>query len=1128
VSTVGIVRALITADVAGLKKGLNQAQGSLDQFSSKAKAAGKAMTMKVTAPIVGAGVAAAKMAGDFEFSMTQIESLVGRSAKEVEQLKANVLGLAGETGRAPKELADAMFFITSAGLDAEAATAALEMSAKAAAIGMGETVVVADAVTNAMNSYGMSADQAAFATDVLAKTVEQGKASAEELAPQIGRLTPMAAELGIGFDQVGGALAFLTRRSGDASQSTTGLMGAMKSLLKPSTGARDLMDDIGFSLEDFRAVAEKDFLGAMRQMRDALEANGHEMSAVIEDVTGMNAAVMMTGDNMDEARGIMDEMTTALGKTDEAFTIVSKTANFKMSTAMADLKAAFITIGEKLLPVIIPLVQKLADWISELAEAFGNLSPTMQKVVIAFTGLVAAAGPLLLIAGSLAGALAKLGVAAGTAGAAKGASALAGSVGTKAGGLGKLLPALISPVGLLTTAVGVGLFMAWKSSAEEARKARERQEELTAAFAAEGDEATLLVSRVDSLIERHKALSESTIEATADIEEFTGKSTMLGYALEKEVAGAFEDLALTSDELSEAVSGGTDEFQRLEEMTRFTITTDRELIKALKNTDDEINHVTSALAEQFAQGKINRDELENMLDVLDETADAYDDHREKLNEDAKAVLENTEKQKEFADILGGKVVESIVKAADESGEWADRLEYLEGRIERTVEESERLEHVLNMSADAQRDVWRQGQTWVDVLDPLITDVESLADAVEETVEEIRDLNGVSTDLTDILENEGYGVQGVDSGLKSLMDKYKAAATLGGSLRAGVFANTEEYKDFMRALKLAEEAEKNLTDTEKGLTETSDNLSSATGRSTIRTLDAWDAVVNLERAQERLQGVEQKRLDLSEDIESAQSRLITLASQQDYWQNIIADNDETAIEQGDRLRDINKEIIKLAEDLADDQVALQGTALDLTIAQKNLEEAQIDVTNSTGDLDAAMALLDNNMADYGAGFMEAAGMADVLAMAVSGVSDSFSILDAGKSTLNTLRQSERGGIASELDLSPSSLDWFQNAETIMHFQQNNMMDLFRLAKSQGNVGMLDDVIHMGQGSGRFAGQDPMSASEIRNIYNITVEGSVIKESDLFNATIGHIQEKEQSFGPQTGAGAGIGSLVDFGE
>ena len=305
-ATVGVVKAIVTADITQLKKGMTDAQRSMDQAGQKMSKVGKSMTMKLTMPLVGMGVAAAKMASDFEFSMTQIETLVGRSASEVETLKGAVLGLSGETGRAPKELADAMFFITSAGLDAASATAALEMSAKAAAVGLGDTSVVADAVTNAMNGYGMAADGAAFATDVLAKTVEQGKASAADLAPQFGKLIPMAAELGISFDQVGGGLAFLTRSSGDAAMSATQLGGIMKSIIKPSQTARKTLDEIGFSLTDFRAAASEDLLGALQELRQNLEDNGKEMSDVIEDSQALVGAFAFTGAATDQAREVFD------------------------------------------------------------------------------------------------------------------------------------------------------------------------------------------------------------------------------------------------------------------------------------------------------------------------------------------------------------------------------------------------------------------------------------------------------------------------------------------------------------------------------------------------------------------------------------------------------------------------------------------------------------------------------------------------------------------------------------------------------------------------------------------------------------------------------------------------------
>ena len=64
------------------------------------------------------------------------------------------------------------------------------------------------------------------------------------------------------------------------------------------------------------------------------------------------------------------------------------------------------------------------------------------------------------------------------------------------------------------------------------------------------------------------------------------------------------------------------------------------------------------------------------------------------------------------------------------------------------------------------------------------------------------------------------------------------------------------------------------------------------------------------------------------------------------------------------------------------------------------------------------------------------------------------LDPGRTTpLNTAVASSAGllgGIASQLDLSPGSTDWFQNPETIMAFRQKGLMDEFNEFRSMGDV------------------------------------------------------------------------------
>jgi len=106
---------------------------------------GKQMTMFITLPMIGAGVGAFKMQKDFEKSMSMITGLVGVAREQVQAWRADVLSMADALGKSPKELADALYFVTSAGIKGAEAMQVLEMSTKASVAGLGETKIVADA-----------------------------------------------------------------------------------------------------------------------------------------------------------------------------------------------------------------------------------------------------------------------------------------------------------------------------------------------------------------------------------------------------------------------------------------------------------------------------------------------------------------------------------------------------------------------------------------------------------------------------------------------------------------------------------------------------------------------------------------------------------------------------------------------------------------------------------------------------------------------------------------------------------------------------------------------------------------------------------------------------------------------
>jgi len=395
----------LRADVEGYKRAMRdaaKATGDLERQGLATQRAGRAMssfgaelTKSVTLPIVAVGAAATKMAMDFDATFAQMQGLAGVTADEVDGLKESVLGLAGETGRAPQELAEALYFIRSSGIEGQRALDALEVSAKAAASGLGSTEVVADAVTSAMNAYAESGMTAARATDVLVATAREGKAEPAELAAQMGRLLPVASELGISFEDVGAAIATLSLSGNDAATSATQLGNVMSKMLKPSQQGAAALEAVGLSVEDLETmIAERGLLGTLEELQAQLGDAG--FVRFLEDQQAVQGGLGILGGDLDATRERFDALGDSAGASADAFDKTDSSAR-DMQKAWAEVQAAMIEVGS----VIAPMAADLARIIASLAQAFGDLPGPVQSVVVGLLGIAAAAGPVLWVAGKL-------------------------------------------------------------------------------------------------------------------------------------------------------------------------------------------------------------------------------------------------------------------------------------------------------------------------------------------------------------------------------------------------------------------------------------------------------------------------------------------------------------------------------------------------------------------------------------------------------------------------------------------------------------------------------------------------------------------------------------------------------
>lgn len=375
----------------GIERGFRISNDQLDRF-------GSTMTRSVTLPLAAGAAVALRMGTDFETTFTRMQGLAGVAASEVDGLRQTVLDLSGETARSPQELAEALYFIRSAGLEGDVAIQALDASARAAAVGLGETSAVADAVTSAVNSYGSESLSAAQATDVLVAAVREGKGEAEAMAPQLGRLLPIASELGVEFGEVAGGLAYLTRGNGDAAQSATQLQGILQKLIRPSEQARTELAGVGLSADQIRTVvAEQGLLPALQLLDQKLVAGSESFGRVFDDSEAFTGSLALLRGEGEEAAGVIDSVTNSTGDLSQAFAGLEGTDAFRAKQALSELQTAAIEASAQMAPALTNIV----SGVGEVVGAFGDLPSSVQTGLLVLGGLAAAMGPVATAAANI-------------------------------------------------------------------------------------------------------------------------------------------------------------------------------------------------------------------------------------------------------------------------------------------------------------------------------------------------------------------------------------------------------------------------------------------------------------------------------------------------------------------------------------------------------------------------------------------------------------------------------------------------------------------------------------------------------------------------------------------------------
>lgn len=408
------------AGPAGSAAGAAAGSKMSESMGKSMSSAGAALTKGVTAPIMGIGAAAVASWKSVDEGLDTIVQKTGASGSALEEMEGILRDI---TTTIPTDFATAGAAIgevnTRFGLTGKGLEDLSGQFVKFAQLNNQDVSGSVDSVSKMMAGFGLSADQAGKMLDALNTVGQQTGVDVGTLADQVASNAKQFQEMGLSAEEAASFLGSASMAGLDTSTAMMGLKTAMKNATEDGIGLDEALKNFDKTMQGNGSQSEK--LTAAYELFGS-RAGGAIANAVENGTLSLSDFTTSLGDfegsvssTFEETKDPMDDFTTTLN----------------------DLKLLGADIVDSAGPMIVDIMEDLAEGVSQAADAWNGLSPEMQETIVKGAGILAVAGPLLSIGGSLVGVIGSIGsglisVISGLAGTAGAAAASSGPVAASA------------------------------------------------------------------------------------------------------------------------------------------------------------------------------------------------------------------------------------------------------------------------------------------------------------------------------------------------------------------------------------------------------------------------------------------------------------------------------------------------------------------------------------------------------------------------------------------------------------------------------------------------------------------------------------------------------------------------
>lgn len=321
----------------------------------------------VAGALLTIGKNAYQFSKDFNSAMLEVQTISQATKADFEGISDSVLRVSKLPIKdTAVDLSKAYYQIVSAGYDGADGLKVLEVAAKAAAGGVTTTMAAADGLTTVLNAWGVSAEKVTEVSDQMFTAVRLGKTTMGELSANMAKAAPLAASLGVGYDQILAATASITKQGTPTAEAFTQMRAAL-------TAMNGVLGDGWAKTMTFQEGLQK--------VRDMSGGSDVALKKLLGTDEAVLATLAMTGEKAAGAAADLDAMTKSAGASSEAFKTMSKDVDAKWQSVTNKWNANLADLGN----TIKEMSAGLADFLGAALTMAGDEAITKDTKTDGFT-----------------------------------------------------------------------------------------------------------------------------------------------------------------------------------------------------------------------------------------------------------------------------------------------------------------------------------------------------------------------------------------------------------------------------------------------------------------------------------------------------------------------------------------------------------------------------------------------------------------------------------------------------------------------------------------------------------------------------------------------------------------------